>query len=185
LVAVSRYAPGTQAAVGDAVGALVGDAVGALVGDEVGALVGSVVGVEVGALVGVVVGDSVGALVGALVGKGVGTAVGLATHTVWPGRPFVQESSAQSSHQWYTLAFWNLPEGQWSQLVWPEIMAKSPAAQTVHSAPVEAWYCPMGQSVHSVAWMLEKRPFAHLSHASTFWSELNLPTGHAMHSASS
>jgi hypothetical protein len=117
----------------------------------VGAKVGSDVGDGVGAKVGSGVGTCVGTAVGTDVGLFVGAAVGTATHSVAPIASLVHVPAAHASHTWYTAASWKRPLGQCSQLVWASMAAIVPASQSVHALPVEAWYWPTAQSVHSVA----------------------------------
>jgi hypothetical protein len=127
------------------------------------------------------VGDAVGAFVGESVGALVGVAVGTATHTVAPTCSFVQAPAAQSSHAWYTSEFWNLPDGQWSQLVCWTIAAILPASQSVHSPPVVAWYLPASQSVHSVADADAYWPLSQAVQTSALYVLLNSPALHGWH----
>ena len=107
---------------------------------------------SVGSLVGISVGVKVGTLVGALVGDGVGCGVGIGTHFVRPvTEPSVHCPGAHSSHSWYSVAFWYLPDGQCKQVVELVPAANWPAAQFLHEPPVLSWNRPTSQSVHSVA----------------------------------
>jgi hypothetical protein len=109
--------PGTHAAVGD------------IVGVAVGAVVGAGEGLALGACVGV--------LVGTAVGLGLGLAVGTAAHAVWPIWPLVHSAAPQAWHRWYASLSWNLPDGQWKQLVEPRQAVNLPAEQASQS-----WSCP-------------------------------------------
>ena len=120
------------------VGLAVGSPIGAAVGLEV---VGFAVGWEVGAAVGLEVGDTVGWAVGAAVGDG----VGIMMHSVTP-------SSASAVH-------W--PDGQCRHSVLADPSANLPAAQSLHSPPVLAWYWPGAQSVHAVAGATAYVPLGH------------------------
>jgi hypothetical protein len=136
------------AAVGDAVGytvgALVGAAVGALVGDAVGYAVGAVVGDAVGYAVGYAVGLTVGVAVGNAVGNG----VGIRGQIVTPSTPSVHRPTGQLRHLWYLNWYWNLPDGQWKQLVLPVHFAYVPLVQFLQAAPEDSWYCPILHSSH-------------------------------------
>jgi hypothetical protein len=112
-----------------------------LVGVEVGVEVGALVGVSVGALVGALVGEAVGALVGVSVGLAVGFAVGVGVGTMmqsaWPVEPAVHWPVAQSWHVAYFTRYWYVPDGQWTQLLWPVQAAYWPALQSKQS--LEPW----------------------------------------------
>ena len=115
-----------------------------------GDAVGYAVGYAVGALVGDAVGYAVGALVGDAVGYAVGYGVGMATHSVQPIAPVVHLPTAHGSQSSQSSWSWNVPAGQWSQLLEPAVSANWPPLQSVHSAPVLTWNWPAAQSVHSV-----------------------------------
>ena len=94
--------------------------------------------------------SAVGALVGDAVGYAVGYGVGMATHSVQPIAPVVHLPTAHGSQSSQSSWSWNVPAGQWSQLLEPAVSEKLPPLQSVHSAPVLAWNWPAAQSVHSV-----------------------------------
>ena len=113
-------------------------------------MVGEAVEYAVGYAVGALVGDAVGALVGDAVGYAVGYGVGMATHSVQPIAPVVHLPTAHGSQSSQSSWSWNVPAGQWSQLLEPAVSENWPPLQSVHSAPVLTWNWPAAQSVHSV-----------------------------------
>jgi hypothetical protein len=125
----------------------------------VGAEVGVVVGNAVGWVVGVAVGNAVGETVGVAVGNAVGKPVGMAEHSVWPVAVTVHWPAAQASHSVYDTP-WNLPTGQWKQLVLPVHALYWPSAQASQASPVVAWNWPIGQSVHAEARAIANVPLA-------------------------
>jgi hypothetical protein len=122
------------------------------------------VGLGVGAGVGAGVGDAVGLAVGASVGAPVGTA----KHSELPMDAAVHVPAAHARQRWYDRAFWNLPLGQWKQLVAPVHSLYRPIWQSRHSLSrptASGWYLPSGHPVHAVDCTIAKRPPGQASHS--------------------
>jgi hypothetical protein len=86
-------------------------------------------------------------------------------HTVSPFFPSVHSRASQAVQLWYLISSWNLPDGQWKQLVLPAHFWYLPAVQLVQVAPVYGWNLPTGQSVHSMEPSIANWPTAHGLHA--------------------
>ena len=68
-------------------------------------------------------------------------------HTVEPS--MLDLPAWQVSQVWYPSALWYLPDAQCLHETRPVWSANWPIAQDLHSIPVDSWYFPMEQLVHS------------------------------------
>jgi hypothetical protein len=138
-------------------------------------------GIGVGALVGAPVGGGVGDLVGAAVGgvgDGVGLGVGTGTHAVRPDKAIVHVPAPHSWHSWYAFLSWNLPFGQWKQLVVPTHAANLPASHAWQSPCVsDGRKVPSEHRLHDADCLMENWPLAQKLHRWTLYASLNLPSG--------
>ena len=110
------------------------------------------------------------------VGAGVGAFVGgMATHSVALVAPFVHIPPLHITQAEADVFSWNLPEGQWEQVVLPSTAANLPALQCKHTASVLKWNCPWAHFVHEAEPTPAYCPFGHAEQKFEFWLIENLP----------